>query len=302
MHASHAALVRRGYFYPRFETNHQFIVSCFTDNPANLDYNKYRSLSTAKVAVRNQNNLHLLESNFSESGCHNLLLSSEHLVILSRDGIAALKDYLSRSFENIFVLLYLRHPLLAIGSVLQERVKNGAARIMDAVERPPFTRARHVLQSWASVFDANSIIIRDMHPGALCNGDLIDDFVFCIGCPDVANEITRVRANQSLSHPATLIADQLAALYPKYSVGRAPQKSISKVLKQIAGPKYVPCLQILDATQRAAGPDLTYLSQYWSLELRGPTNKLCPSEGFERWDVDTLRSLAELVNALARTY
>ncbi|MEB3318925.1 MAG: hypothetical protein VKO39_12415 [Cyanobacteriota bacterium] len=302
MHTSHAALAKRGYFYPTFEKNHQFIVSCFIDNPVIFDYNRYRSLAASEIAVRNQSSLDLLERSFAASGCQNLLLSSEHLVFLSASGIASLKDYLSRSFVNITVLLYLRHPLLAIGSIIQERVKNGAARIVDAIEKPPFTRARHVLRSWESAFGANSILVRDQHPDALRNGDLIDDFLSCIGCPNIANEITRVKANQSLSHPATLIADQLAALHPKYSAGRAPQGGISKILKQIAGPKYVPSLQILDATQRAAGPDLSYLSQFWSLELRGPTHRLCPSEEFERWDVGTLRSLAEIVNALALTH
>lgn len=301
LHASHACLAESGYYYSLPEKNHRFIVSSFIDDPAQFDYNKSQRLHAADIEKRNRDRLLKLEADFVASGCQNLILSCEHLVLLSATAISSLKEYLSARFDSVVVILYLRHPILAVGSYVQELLKNGARRLDSMAVNPPFTRAQHVLRQWSSAFDRNSIKVRDMHPDCLYNSDLIDDFLYCIGCAGLSSRVSRVRANETLSHPAVLVADQLAGLYPKYAEGRAPQRKINDVLRRIVGPKYVPSAQILEATELVARSDLDYLLADWSVRLVGSRDWVCREEMSELWGENTLRSIAEMVNRLAQT-
>jgi hypothetical protein len=299
MYASRATLAKAGYLYPSIEKSHRFITSTFLDDPFRFDYNKASGLSNDQIQERNNKNMLLLESQLQASGCRNLILSSEHLVILTLEDVRRLKAYLDKRFNRIVIILYLRHPLSAVGSFIQEIVKNGARRLHDMSISPPFSRAKHILSTWGALFEPQSFTIRDMNVERLVNRDLIDDFLFCIEKSNLSMEVTRIRANESLSQPAVMIADQITDLYPKYSVDRAPQRKLNQILVQIDGPRYIPSEEILKATHMAAQPDLEYLSKSWAMELIKPKEVQANDDEKQTLTIETLRSFAKIVNDAA---
>lgn len=292
-------LKSKGYFLPSFEKNHRFLVSCFHDDPASFDYNRYNDYNSELIAANNSANLHLLETEFHSSECSSLLLSSEHLVLLSKSGINRLKNYLLGLVDSITVILYLRH-LDSVGSFIQESVKNGDRCIDNLIESPPYTRSKYLLLKWSSIFGKNNIIVRDVQASSLINSDLIDDFLASIRYPTSERNISKLAANQSLSQLAVEIADRLAILYPKHSKERAPQRHITSLLSQIKGPKYRPSASVLESVRRSSIEDLDYLKNEWSLDLVRSSSIVDETEPWTPLQKCTLEALAMIVNTAAK--
>ncbi|MFN9546013.1 MAG: hypothetical protein ACK6AD_02935 [Cyanobacteriota bacterium] len=294
-------LAEHGYYYPVFEINHRFLTSAFLERPETFDYNEFLSLSASEINERNDNNLRRLESEFQASGCTNLVLSSEHLVLLSELSIRRLQDYLHANFANTIVVVYFRHPLSSAASMIQEMIKNGVSTLDLLTAHPPFNRPKRILKSWSRCFDPKFIRVRDFSYQSLVNHDLIADFLYCIDFRGDVNLFPRLYKRQSLSMPAVLIANQLASLYPKYSPARAPQHRLSLLLERIPGPKYFPDPATVAVILEQATTELAYLREEWSLSLKTPSPAdvlLNPTQA-NLWTTDVLRSLAMILNLLA---
>lgn len=288
-------LIENGIFYPSQEKNHRFITSCFMEKPENFDYNKFYTDDIQEVAVLNKSRLNIFENEMSSfSSCDTLVLSSEHIVLLNAREISKLKDYLYKFCEQVKVVAYLRHPLSSVSSFTQEAVKNGARSLDDIRKKPGFTQFSVLLPKWEECFRKEDVILRVMHKPALKNNDLIDDFLNVINFSGDFDEIARIKANESLSAPAVLIADALTRFAPKFSQNRAK----AQYLFDIKGPSYKADKVILERTIELAEPQLKYLEDNWGITLPKPKN-IEPDDVV--FNDEAVESIAELLNSLAFT-
>jgi hypothetical protein len=279
--------------YPSIEINHRFMVSCFIEDATNFDYNKYYNRTVEQVSINNYNMLSRFKSEAVASGCDTLVISAEHLVMLRDDGIKNLRDYLRELCEVIYVVIYVRHPMNAVGSYVQEAVKNGARRLAEMRRNPPFARYGQIVPLWERYFGGGAIVLRVMNKDALINGDVVDDFLYTIGYTGTFECVSCMIENPSLTAPAVLIADALASIAPKYS----PLRGGVDYLTQIRGPAYIPDRYIMESVASLSRPDLVYLEDRWGIILPEVTydDSLRPE-----FDEDAILSIAEILNKLSR--
>jgi hypothetical protein len=287
-------LAKSSIHYPELEKNHRFLVSCFMNEPQKFDYNKLLKRTDEEIVRVNFEKLKQFKNESDTTDCRTLILSSEHLVLLKVEEIMKLKQYLFEICEDVKILIYLRHPISSVGSFIQESIKNGNRHLSEMRQKPPFSRFGHLIPKWEECFGTESVVLREMHSNSLINKDLIDDFLNIIGYSGDSSKIKRVKANESLSAPAVLIADALTLIAPKFSADRKN----SNYLSEIKGPKYIPDQEILNKTMELAKPHLEYLEQKWGISLHdvGYENK----QEDNVFNAETIKSIAEILNRLSR--
>jgi len=128
-------------------------------------------------------------------------MSNEHCSshLLVDEEVAWLKDALAPMFDRIRVVVYLRRQDDYLLSSYSTAVKSGATHTLAI----PRERALHIhydhwdlLSRWARVFGRDNIIARRFEKASLKSGDVVDDFLDCVGIdasaafdrPDTANE------------------------------------------------------------------------------------------------------------------
>lgn len=288
-------LAKAGVLYPSQAQNHKFLVSLFRKNPERLDFHRVKRKTPEKVARLNARARAMLAAEIDRTRPHTLLLSSEHCVLLARDEVAALKSYLESLAEQVQVHAYARHPGYQVSSMMQERIKGGARRISDLRAEPPYVRYQKVLGTFATVFGPGAMHVRAFPGDPPERRDVVQDFLEWTGLWDADNPVASVRANESLSWPAVLIADAMSGFAPKSSASRAGHKYLS----QIVGPRLVVDREIMQAVLAVAQPELDYLAREWGLDLPGPPDTPDPADSPEMFGPDTIRAIARVLNDLA---
>ena len=127
------------------------------------------------------------------------VMSNEHCSshLLVDEEVQWLKDALSPLFDRIRIIVYLRRQDDYLLSSYSTAVKSGVTHPLAI----PRERAIHVhydhwdlLSRWARVFGRDNIIARRFEKTSLKSGDVVDDFLDCVGVdanlprPDTANE------------------------------------------------------------------------------------------------------------------
>jgi hypothetical protein len=293
-----ALLEAHSVHYPGVAPNHKFLVSSFMADPERFDYNRMQGRSAAEIAANDARSRAEFERAARASASPTLALSSEHMVMLDAPAISRLRAYLGTLARNVRLVVYLRHPLSAVGSFMQEAVKTGSKRLATMQQNPPFTDAKRILPPWAEAFGKPNVILREMHADALVNGDVVDDFLTVVGFGGPFGQVARVRANESLSAPAVLIADALAGVAPKFSGDRGEERRIQSFLFGIKGPKFVPEAEVLRRTEQRAKGHVAYLEQEWGIRLRPPA--LATATMGTPFDDAALSSLAALINEASK--
>lgn len=127
------------------------------------------------------------------------VMSNEHCSshLLADEEVAWLKDALAPLFETIRIVVYLRRQDDYLLSSYSTAVKSGATHALAIPrERAVHTHYDHweLLSRWARVFGRDNIIARRFEKTALKAGNVVDDFLDCVGIdaslprPDTANE------------------------------------------------------------------------------------------------------------------
>lgn len=288
-------LAMAGVLYPSQAQNHKFLVSLFRRDPERLDFHRVKRKSPEKVARFNARARATLAAEIDRTRPTTLLLSSEHCALLTRDELGSLRVYLESLAEQVHVYAYVRHPGYQISSMMQERIKGGTRRIDDLRTDPPYVKYQRVLNRFTAAFGSDAMHVRAFPGDPPARRDVVQDFLEWIGLWDDDNPVASVRANESLSWPAVLIADAMSSFAPKSSTSRAGHK----YLNQITGPRLVVDPASMQAVLAVAQPELDYLEREWGLILPGPEDISDPVDPPEMFGPDTIRAIAKVLNNLA---
>lgn len=290
LHAGHAALLARGVLYPAQMANHKFIVSAMMDDPGRFDIHRLAGRPPQAVVAWNDRQMQAFAAAQDAARPRALLLSSEHCLLLKPAELARLHDHLTGIARTVRVLAYVRHPLAHARSRIQESVKNGVKTLEQALARPLRLEFDSAIEDFATAFGRENVSVRAF-PGDR-GGDVVADFLGWIGLGDL--DLPVQRSNESLSHPALLLADALTGIAPRFSPQRAAR--IAPLLARIRGPKVAlpPGMPPMNAAKVAVY--LAYFDKTWGVTLDPPPDSAAPAAAFTD---ETVRALAELLNEMA---
>ncbi len=156
-------------------------------------------------------------ANEIRSSCvNNWVISSEHLqsCLTSEDEILALRSELSKYFDKIDVLLYVRNPIDTAVSAWSTRIKCGvhSQGIPKPIDRRISTVCNHkkTITNWSRAFGRKSLNVRLFHANSLLDGNIIADFVsFILPGQDISFLDSPQRQNESLSALGATLLNQV---------------------------------------------------------------------------------------------
>ncbi|MCA0873470.1 hypothetical protein LCL97_21780 [Seohaeicola saemankumensis] len=288
-------LAEAGVLYPALERNHRFLVSAFMTDPDSFDYNRMAGRSGAATVTHNTEMLAELETEIAAAAPRLVILSAEHSVLLGADEVTALKSWLEARFAAIRILVYVRDPVQQALSMIQEQVKNGAARLADCLADPPTSHYKSLIDRWSGVFGHDAVSVCAYTGDLPGKPDIVGDFLSRAGLGDLVEQIPSIRQNDSLSGAGLLLADALSEFAPKFSRNRLLQRK----LPQVEGPKYVFPGETLDRIVEKTKTMRDYLETAHGLRFADIDTSIPPPAPETYFRPETIRSLALLFDDLA---
>ncbi|MEJ1160231.1 hypothetical protein [Prosthecomicrobium sp. N25] len=275
-HKARAELLPLGIDYLDLGQNHSRVVKVALSGSAKrLKGSAARSLGLAEGidaydagAVRAA-----LEERLAARRAPLLVISGEGFFNMTEAEIAAFHALLTRHFDEIRIVAYLRDPLSWASSRAQENVKHGhtVAELTESVETDPDTspivpQYRRRLGGWIDAFGRAAVDIRVFDKRRFRDGDLIADFCAAIGAdPRVAGLLPRPWNNPRTSHEALLLIEAHYRLLASRHAGRTTTKERRKAAKKgrRAGAEDGP-----DLGDIATDPDIRALAFWFRDDVR----------------------------------
>lgn len=182
-------------------SNHSLVlVSAIMPDLENYAQIKKRKLSSQQVHEYKKGSERELFDALSNAEGKDVIISSEYFSQpgeQARKNLRRLKDLLSKYFDKIFVIAYVRSPKSFMESALQERVKGGDTKItMRSLY--PFYRGR--FKKFYEIFGSDNVTLIDYDPRSFPDGSVVADISRRLG---LDLEIKRsVRANEKIGFEA----------------------------------------------------------------------------------------------------
>ena len=294
--------------YPRtfkdrrpFHGNHSYLLSSlFGLDPLKAKVNIVSGINnTKKLAAVNSRLRRDFELGFSNSSASKLLISAEAIVGFPRSSLQSLFDWLDLYAEEIVVIACLRHPVNALPSLIQERVKHGHT-LEDLYEKPPYHPFRFLFDRLSKVFGAGSIQAYDFSEAIRYDGGIVSAFMAQLGFDNHLISGTEKVANHSMSHEAALILSALNFQRPllegnKLGRNRTPQDVA--LFAGIPGRKYQAPNFVYNKLRALISPDLDWLEKHHQLKLE--ETPLPPSANYRDFSEEAINQLALYVSDLA---
>ena len=293
--AQHAERLREEYSvnYPATATNHMVLGLPFLDGQKYLPIENHvlrRQATADQLTAAADRLLSGLARDASRYRTH--VLSSEQLEFLNHDSVSRLKGFFDSIGLPVQIIVYVRHPAERLSPLMSQRVRSGRFSLRTfSVE----DEVLPVLKTYVSVFGKDDVIIRRFGQRYWTNGRLIDDFTAAFhGTP--IEGMTELRANESLSTPAVLIADRLFDIAPLTS-GRRGDESW---LYRIAGPKFLAPRALVEQAVAASCDCLDYLDTEFGIRFDDVDLSHFPESISTEFPPETLAALADLLNEQAK--
>jgi len=153
------------------------------------------------------------------------VVSSEHFHsrLIHDDEVEALRTLLSRRFDKVRIVTYLRKQVDTAVSLYSTALISGhSIELLDFVEAEcdpakPYYNYYDYLKRWERAFGRDSMIVRIFEPAAFRNGNLIDDFLSLIDPALLASIDTNVVSrNESINHLGQCLLKSLNRHIPRY--------------------------------------------------------------------------------------
>jgi hypothetical protein len=239
-----------------------------------------------------------------------LVMSAEMLFLFKRKHVGAMKEHLSRFFDEIRILAYVRDPISWASSRAQQeilRTKNHRRKTLDEIcaleaiaagESPIVPHYRAGLEPYIEAFGRGAVDIRLFDRNHFMNGDLIADFCVAIGEPSLASSLTSAVQKLSLSYEAVLLLDQYKKLLAARDDQDLPSKAVTfyKRMMGLEGTRFALPQEILERVRAAVADDVVWLRQTMNSEVFEDTYPLEAATG-PAWSASTLRQLVEITSA-----
>lgn len=189
MAANRALLKEHQILYPRSpgETNHIGLAGMAQDRERG---ELWKKLAIRSLDERDRYRARLGDELAAELGqhrFHSAIMSNEHCSsrLLDQAEVTALREFLSKLFSRVRIIVYLRRQDDFLVSTYSTGVKNGQA---PPLRVPKMRRIDHrynyaeLLDRWVAVFGRDNVICRKFEKASLIAGDLLQDFVAATEC------------------------------------------------------------------------------------------------------------------------
>lgn len=235
-------LKKHGIFYPPEPPfNHYAFSAVFLNNPMNSFYARAGGFQSIEELQTDLNALKVHWAKlFQYSQEEIFVISAENFDAYEDGEVVKLKRFVNVYFDDIKIIVYMRHPITGIISRWEENIKHlnsqpSSEEILKNVKkRYSFT----FLESWLKYFGKENVIVRPFDNKALKNGDLIEDFFHSVNIPDInINELNICRSNESLGKNVVLFLLEYNKKYPifkdKKPNGKRYLTNIDYIFQQI---------------------------------------------------------------------
>jgi hypothetical protein len=234
-----------------------------------------------------------------------LVISAEMLFGFKRKHVAAMKEHLSRFFDDMRIIVYVRDPISWASSNAQRVMKHSpqtldqvcSPKAIAAGESPIIPSYRAGLEPYIEAFGREAVDIRLFDRSRFVGGDLISDFCAALGEPGLAANLTGEIRNPSLSYEAVLLVDQYKALLAARNDQALPTKVavFHKRMKGLEGTRFVLPRETLEQVRAAVADDVAWLRGIMNADVFVDTYPPEAASG-PAWSASTLRRLAEIID------
>jgi hypothetical protein len=149
---------------------------------------------------------------------HTWIISSEHFQSRLRQGeVEPLRGILEDMFDEIKIILYLRHPLetaISSWSMKSMKIRKGIVRLsLDKPERfSGLCDHKTMIERWVNVFGSGRMCVRLFQKNMFVKGDLIHDFCDAANIETDQEMALPDRKNQALSYFAIKILSRVRSI------------------------------------------------------------------------------------------
>lgn len=306
---SRVALKKYGYLYPVFKKGQENIhnhsipfYSLFTNNPLKYHINIAGGSNTLnKVEQLHKEYIEQFKNQINTFGGENLIISGEDISRLSAAQLQNLNFFLLEQVgqqAKIHVIVFVRNPLYAIQSRIQEGVKHGKTLIETnstvTLEHKHFKR---IFSQLFEVFSKNEVMIVQFENAIKHPNGLVGDFLTTISAPThLNNEIKYTHANKSISHEALVIQSAINNILPKFIDGENNPLLIGfvrRLIFEIPGEKIILSNDIYQKIWELAQPDIEWLNQNFHIQYTQPIKKTIPNSIL--WSQDSLEYITRIL-------
>jgi hypothetical protein len=216
------------------------------------------------------------------------VVSSEMLLNANRAALTGLKGFFESIGHETRVLLYVRHPVERLSSLLSQDLRNG---VHDINTFPITDRITSRIKSIVQIFERDEIIIRQFGDKYFRNGDLFEDFTTIINGEPII-DLNPEKLNESLSAPAAILAQHFYKIAPQES-GRRFKHGI---LEKIPGPKFRAPRWMAEKTMEVHREGLAYLASEFGLHFHEVDLSVFPEELDTEFPPEAMMAVARILN------
>lgn len=254
-----------------FDGNHsQYLNAMFVDETGLgrshkvAGFKSRETLALHAAGLRRQ-----FEQGFAASGASQLLLSAEVIGHFSQSRLLLLAGWLQQFAREVEIIACIRHPLDALSSEIQQRLKQGFV-LEDMYETPPCYKFSELFGRLEAAFPHSAFRLYDFSEALVFEGGVAGAFLRQLGVDlDLAVPAAKP-ANPSMSHEAALLLSALNRARPLLdSGGRNSYRSPNDVMEliQIPGRKFQAPAEVHEKLGRLIAGDLQWLRDKYGIEL-----------------------------------
>lgn len=282
MGSNRKKLLNHNIYYPSNKPYNHIarFVPIFLDNPKNSIFFIKKGI-VKKEDIEKKCNFYknIWINEFKKCNCDNFIISAETLSIsmTSEKSLLRIKKFLSIYFEEIDIIIYMRHYNTLLASEIQQVVKNGreSVKLPDLLKKliekeNSYIYYRNNIKKWIEVFGMDKIIVRPFDKSVFKNGNLIDDFLFSLGFNINNIDINEIRANESIGENAVTFLERFNQKYPEVKNGkRNPERGLvsqhmpKKAFRVYNDEKFSPKINYTKQQAKKLNKEIDYINQFF---------------------------------------
>lgn len=246
----------------------------------------YNALKRVKSSMELRNlGLESMEAFIEEcSRFDHVILSAEQFFFLPMPILEKFKQFADSMISDYRVISYIRNPVEAVRSEINQKIKSGATDLDQFIKSPPVYPIKKCISGYVDIFGKDSVTVRPYKRSALYGRDIVSDFTNTLfNNKDIDIKNSNEHQNRSLSVEALLIIYGFNHHVSRDDASGRRELLISK-LEQIEGTNFdLPALlveKIINLSQK----NNDYLFRNWGFsfdyvnEVGVDNNEILPSD------------------------
>ena len=230
-------LLASDFYYPEHVNNNHVLSFpfLFIDNPqASPEFKKkLAKYKDADELIFEKRNMWMNEFNCCK--CSNFIICAENLSMFNINEIKKVRLFLENFFDEVKIVVYLRHFSTLIPSEIQQAVKNNYfpvdfnSVVDDYINhRNDIIFYKKTIENWSKVFSRENLVVRPYEKDIMKNKDVVLDFLQTIGCNPDKLELEKITANKTMGSNAVAFLSRLNESYPVFINGKPnPERGMS---------------------------------------------------------------------------